>query len=375
MTLFRFLFAAVILLAVAYAPVSAQESTQQPEAPAATEAPQEALPAVPVTPYVPPMALPPAVRLTGLRPVYQQFNRCSAAALTIQLSYFGWQGSYEDTIRGLNPNPEDVAVRLDEMAMFARAQGLSAVFRNGGTLDLLKALVAGGFPVLIENVYYDGPGAFKDWMAHNRVVMGYDDATQEIFTFDSLLGNGPNNTGRPIPYADVDDRWRPFNRDFLVLYRPEEESKVAEIMAGYWNEDYAHETALIQSQQELDAGGTESDSFTLFNMGASLVDLERYDEAAGFFDQARGVGLPWRMLWYQYGPFEAYYHVGRYDDVIGLAREVIATTPGVEETYYYAGLAYEAEGDVQRAKSNYEVAVWRNGSFAIARDALSRVSG
>jgi tetratricopeptide (TPR) repeat protein len=212
-------------------------------------------------------------------------------------------------------------------------------------------------------------------MAHNRIVMGYDDAKGEIYTYDSLLGNGPDNTGRPIPYADVDDRWRPFNRDFLVLYRPEEESKVEQIMAGYWDEDYAHETALIQSQQEIDAGGAESDSFTLFNMGSSLVDLGRYDEAASYFDQARGVGLPWRMMWYQYGAFEAYYHTGRYADVIALAREVIGTTPGVEEMYYYAGLAYEAEGDLQRAKSNYEVALWRNGSYAVARDALTRVSG
>ncbi len=31
--------------------------------------------------------LPASTRLTGLRAVYQQFNRCSAAALTIQLSY------------------------------------------------------------------------------------------------------------------------------------------------------------------------------------------------------------------------------------------------------------------------------------------------
>jgi tetratricopeptide (TPR) repeat protein len=276
-------------------------------------------------------------------------------------------------IRALNPNAEDVAVRLDEMAAFAEQQGLSAVYRNGGTLDLLRALVAGGFPVLIENVYYDGPNAFGDWMSHNRVVMGYDDAVQELYVFDSLLGNGPDNTGRPIPYADIDSRWRPFNRDFLVLYRPEDAAQAQEIMSGYWDPAYANEIVLQQSQQELDNGS--SDSFTLFNLGSALVELERYAEAADFFDQARGIGLPFRMMWYQYGPFEAYYHQGRYDDVLTLAREVIATTPGVEESYYYAGLAYEAEGDLQRAKSNYEVASWRNPDFTLAKQALARVGG
>jgi tetratricopeptide (TPR) repeat protein len=358
MKILRLWIAAALLLVVG--------SVYAQEAPAAT-ATAEVVPFAPLTP------LPPEARLSGIKPVYQLFNRCSAAALTMQLSYFGWAGSYADTIRALNPNEEDVAVRLDEMADFAKAQGLSAVFGNGGTLDLLKALVAGGFPVLIENVYYDGPGAFKDWMAHNRIVMGYDDAKGEIYTFDSLLGNGPENTGRPIPYVDVDERWRPFNRDFLVLYRPDEAAQVQQIMGGYWDAAYGNEISLQQSQAELDNG--KADSFTMFNLGSSLAELGRYPEAADAFDKARQIGLPWRMLWYQYGPFDAYYQVGRYDDMLALAREVISTTPGVEEMYYYAGLAYEAQGDVERAKSNFQVALWRNADFTAARTELARIGG
>ncbi|MEP7292909.1 MAG: C39 family peptidase [Chloroflexota bacterium] len=363
MKFFRLFAAAALLLAAGS--VYAQEATPfvEPPAEATTE----------IVPYAPPTPLPAEARLTGLRPVYQQFNRCSAAALTIQLSYFGWQGTYDDTIRALNPDAEDVAVRLDEMAAFAEQQGLKAVYRIGGTLDLLKALVAGGFPVLMENVYYDGPGAFQDWMAHNRIVMGYDDAKQEIYTFDSLLGNGENNSGRPMAYADVDDRWRPFNRDFLVLYRPEEEAAVQQIMANYWDETYAAQVALQFSQQELDAG--TSDSFTLFNMGSSLVELDRFPEAADAFDRARQIGLPWRMMWYQYAPYDAYYEVGRYEDMLTIAREVIATTPGVEESFYYAGLAYQGEGDIERARSNYQVALIRNNSFALAQSALASIGG
>jgi tetratricopeptide (TPR) repeat protein len=333
----------------------------------------EATPLAEVAAYVPPASLPSSARLTGITPVYQDFNRCSAAALTMQLSYFGWKGTYTDTIHALNPNSDDVAVRLDEMAAFAEQQGLKAVFRNGGTLDLLRALVAGGFPVLIENVYYDGPGAFKDWMAHNRVIMGYDDDKKELYSYDSLLGDGPNNTGRPIPYAEIDERWRPFNRDFLVLYRPEEEAKVQQILGNYWDDAYGNEISLQLSQAEIDSG--KSDSFTLFNMGSSLVDLGQYTQAANDFDQARKIGLPWRMMWYQYSPFEAYLKVGRNDDVITLAHDVIATTPGVEETYYYAGLAYQAEGDLTRAKNNFEVAVWRNSDFTAAKTALTSVGG
>lgn len=319
------------------------------------------------------VSLPPATRLEGLTLIHQDINRCSAAALSIQLSYYEDGIAYTEAIAALNPHNEDVSVRLDEMAAFARSRGLGAIDRVGGTPELLKTLVANGFPVLIENSYYDGADYQRDWMSHNRIVMGYDDATQQFYTFDPLLGAGEDRLGRAIPYADIDERWRPFNRDYLVLYRPEEEATMRAILGDSWDALTNAEIALAQSQAELDAGGY--DSFTLFNLGSSYALLGRYADAATAFDQARTNGLPWRMFWYQYGALEAYYHSGRYDDVLTLARDVIAATPGVEEVYYYAGLAYEAQGDMIRAQGNYEVAAWRNPTFSAAVTGLSRLRG
>lgn len=316
--------------------------------------------------------IPAAARLDGLTLVWQDINRCSAAALSIQISYFG-PYVYDAAVRYLNPHADDVATRLDEMIAFAEQYGLRGIERVGGTLDLLKLLVANGFPVLIENSYFDGAGGFRDWMGHNRVVMGYDDAQQVLYTFDPLLGAGENQVGRTIPYADIDERWRPFNRDYLVLYRPEDEERLMALMGDQWDARLNAEWALSLSQAELDSG--TYDSFTLFNMGSALVALERYAEAADYFDQARTNGLPWRMFWYQYGAFEAYYHTQRYEDMIALAQEVIAATAGVEEVYYYIGLAAEALGDFSRAANNYEVAIWRNENFARAAEALARVGG
>jgi tetratricopeptide (TPR) repeat protein len=355
----------LIVIVLGAAQVSAQAVSTEEPAPVST--PVAAVESAAIS------APPASMRLTGLRPVYQQVNRCSAAALTIQLSYFGWEGTYDDVIRGLNPHAEDVAVRLEEMIRFAESHNLRAVERIGGTNDILRALVAAGFPVLIENSYYDGPGGFQDWMGHNRVVMGYDDALQVFYTFDSLLGNGEDGQGRPIPYADMDVRWKAFNRDYLVLYRPEEEERLQAVLSDHWDATFNAEAALQLSMAELET--ENADSFTLFNIGSSLVELERYEEAADYYDQARALGLPWRMLWYQYGPFEAYYQTGRYDDVLQLAREVIGGIPGVEEVYYYAGLAYEAQGDLLRAKSNYQVAIMRNSYFAEASAALARLNG
>lgn len=322
----------------------------------------------------PAISVPPSQRLAGLQMFYQDFNRCSAAALTILLSYYddNWTGSYTATINGLNPHSEDVSVRLDEMVTYVETFGLQGVERTGGTIDLLKILVANGFPVLVENIYYEGSDPMRDWMSHNRVVMGYDDAQGVLLTFDSLLGAGENQQGRAIPYADFDERWRPFNRDYLVIYKPGAEVLLSALMGDQWDETLNAEWTLHQAEGERD---TYRDSFAPFNMGEALVRLGRYEEAAAAFDEARAIGLPWRAFWYQFGAFEAYLQVGRYDDVIKLARDVIAATPGVEETYYYIARAYRAQGDVQRAEANLEVAIMRNKNFTAAIDLLAELRG
>ncbi len=315
--------------------------------------------------------LPEMVRIQGLRPVYQQVNRCSAAALTIQLSHFEWEGNYDQVIAGLNPHADDVAVRLDEMVSYVQSQGLEAIERVGGTLDLLRHLVAADFPVLIENSYFDGAGGLNDWMSHNRIVMGYDDNLREIYTFDPLLGNGPDNTGRPIPYDDIDNRWRPFNRDYLVIYEAEREAELQAILGEFWDPVAAHEFALTQSQAEIDNG--TADGYTYFNLGSSLLATANYVDAATAFDQALSRELPWRMLWYQYGPFEAYLALGRNEDVLRLANSVIVTTPGVEEAYFFVGAAYEQMGELRGALSHYQQSLTRNRNFAAAANGVARI--
>ncbi len=71
--------------------------------------------------------------------------------------------------------------------------------------------------------------------------------------------------------------------------------------------------------------------FAWFNLGTSLAMLQDYPGAAAAYDQAfaQYANLsteerPWRMLWYQDGPYQAYYHAGRYQDVIDLANTTLA---------------------------------------------------
>jgi tetratricopeptide (TPR) repeat protein len=128
-----------------------------------------------------------------------------------------------------------------------------------------------------------------------------------------------------------------------------------------------------------EAVANPNDPFAWFNMGTNFVGLDMFAEAAVAYDQARNVGegLPWRMMWYQFGPFEAYMATGRYQDVIDLAQANLNDGGGqyVEETYYYAGLARAGLGETDRAVLNLDGAISFNPNFTPAREAKARIQG
>jgi tetratricopeptide (TPR) repeat protein len=114
------------------------------------------------------------------------------------------------------------------------------------------------------------------------------------------------------------------------------------------------------------------DPFAWFNLGTSLVAAKEFEQAARAYDQARTIGLPWRMLWYQFGPFEAYYHAGRYEELISLARATLDVTIHVEEVHYWLGMSLLETGDVEGARKAFRRALKQRPDYAEAAEALAR---
>jgi tetratricopeptide (TPR) repeat protein len=81
------------------------------------------------------------------------------------------------------------------------------------------------------------------------------------------------------------------------------------------------------------------------------------------------------MLWYQFGPYEAYYHVGRYDDVLTLADDTLAKNEQSEEALYYKGLVYLGRGQEDQAKRHFKAALGRNPHYEAAGQALDALEG
>ncbi len=302
--------------------------------------------------------LPQTVLLEGFRHEWQKWNNCGPATLAMALSYYGRPETQMEAAAFLKPNYDDKNVSPTEMAAYVRSLGLEAVVRHGGDVERLKRLLNGGFPVVVENWFIPEPG---DEMGHYRLLIGYDDLAGHFITQDSY--NGPNVT---ISYQALEEVWRVFNWVYLVVYRPEQAEDLRAIMGADLDDVTMYQRALERAQAALD-----DDAFAWFNVGTNQTGLGHYDEAAAAYDRARVLGLPWRMLWYQFGPFEAYYAAGRYQDVLDLARANLGTSKDLEESYYYRGLALEALGRIEEARQAYQTALHYNPNFRRAAEALA----
>jgi tetratricopeptide (TPR) repeat protein len=80
------------------------------------------------------------------------------------------------------------------------------------------------------------------------------------------------------------------------------------------------------------------------------------------------------MLWYQFGPFRAYYETGRHDEVIALADATLRTAKHIEELFYWRGRAQQARGDLPAARASWERALELNPNYADARAALAALA-
>ncbi|RMG99689.1 MAG: hypothetical protein D6706_05155 [Chloroflexi bacterium] len=324
--------------------------------------------------------LPAAARLDGFRHQFQTWNNCGPATMAMTLSYFGLNLDQKETAAFLKPNPEDRNVSPHEMAAYVNSQTpYAATFRVNGTKEIVKRFIANGIPVILE-IGIEPPGEYRwlGWYGHYLLVVAYDDAQQQFWVYDSWFGTSDvpmenaTTEGRVLTYADVDTFWPHFNRNYIAVYRPEQADLVAEIIGENMDDDIMWQNALVRVQAETAA--SPNNAFNWFNLGTIYNALGRYEEAATAFDQARAIGLPWRMLWYQFGPYEAYYQVGRYEDVILLADVTLKDRPYFEESFYYKGLALAALGDMEAARDNLQKAAEFNPNFTPAVVALETIA-
>jgi tetratricopeptide (TPR) repeat protein len=115
------------------------------------------------------------------------------------------------------------------------------------------------------------------------------------------------------------------------------------------------------------------DAFAWFNLGTDLVAVGQFERAAAAYDRARTIGLPWRMLWYQFGPFAAYHATGRNAELLALARATLEVTEYVEELHYWLGIGLLASGDEEGAAQAFRRALELQPAYTEAAAALAEI--
>ncbi len=328
-----------------------------------------------------PAPIPATARLEGIYHQFQTWNNCGPATLAMTLSYFGDHRTQSQTAAILKPDPEDRNVNPWEMAAYVNEETeLQALFRVNGTRHTVQRLLANGIPVIVE-IGIDPPGEYRwlGWYGHYLLLVAYDEAQEQFWVYDSWFGTSEepltnaHPDGRILSYVDFDTYWLHFNHNYIALYQPEQAALVADIIGAEMDDELMWQNALARVQAE--TAVDPENAFNWFNLGTIYNALGQYENAATAFDQARAIGLPWRMLWYQFGPYEAYYENGRYQDIILLADTTLKDRPYFEESYYYKGLALAALGDTAAARQNLEKAASFNPNFSPAAKALTELGG
>ncbi len=290
-------------------------------------------------------------------------NNCGPATLSMALHMYGWEGTQADIAAFIKPVTGDRNVNPEELRYYVRTQAgwLNLEYRVGGNIETLKRLIAANYPVIVESVTSldpnDALGPTDDlWAAHYLLLTGYDDSAQSFTIQDSYHG-----ADLKITYSQLEEEWKPFNNLYLVMYFPEFEEEMKALLASNWDPNLNRKNTLAASQA--DSAKNPTDAFAWFNVGSNLVYFDRYEEAALAYDKAREIGVPLRMFRYQFGPFLAYFHSGRNDDLLVLTDYARGVTEMSEETWLWYGYGLYRKGDNAGALKAWQKADSINPQF------------
>ncbi len=339
------------------------QPTQLAQATLATQPTAEPTPAPTATPEKQLFApAGPSAYLTGIRHERQTWNNCGPATISMLLSRFGRTETQREAAKFLKPDKEDKNVSPDELVAYAQSLGFEAQAVVGGDINMLRTLVANGIPVIVETWFIPEP---NDEMGHYQLLMGYDETS--FVLYDSYQGPDLKEE-----IAKFEPLWKVFNNMAVVVWRPEQRPFVKGILGELSDPTRMHEVALAKAQAAIEANA--QDKFAWFNAGGSLHALGRNTEAVQAFDTAFALQLPWRMMWYQFGPFGAYFAEGRHERVIDLANATLRRVKNLEESYYWRGKSQAALGNTAAARADLQQALVFNPNFAPAQAALNELA-
>lgn len=299
--------------------------------------------------------------------VFQSFNNCGPASLSMALRFYGINETQQVLGQSLRPyqiasgDNDDKSVTLEELAEKSKEYGFVPYHRPNGNIEKIKLFIT-----------YDMPIIARTWtkvnedIGHYRVIKGYDETTGEIIQDDSL-----QNKNLRFSYADFNAIWNKFNYEYLVLV-PQDRIEIAEaILDEDADEKAAWQNAVENAENELriDPNNVQH----RFNLSVALYNTGEYERSTREFEQVENL-LPFRTLWYQIEPIQAYFELGNYDRVFQITDRVLNNyNRAFSELYLIRGEIYKRQGNLEAARQEFEKAVFYNQNLKSAREALNSI--
>lgn len=296
--------------------------------------------------------------------VFQTFNNCGPAALSMALSYYEVFKSQQELGQDLRPyqNPvgfnDDKSVTLDELAQKASEYNLVPFHRPNGTIELIKQFIAYDIPVITRTLLKE-----NNDIGHYRVVKGYDDTTGEFIQDDSMQGHNLRYS-----YSQFRRLWQMFNYEYLALV-PVDKEQIARIILGEDTDvKTAWKKAAGNSQKELEAN--PDNIYARFNLSVALYHTGDWHTAVVEFEKVE-TRLPFRTLWYQIEPIQAYFELGDYKRVFLLTDKIFNNqNRAFSELYIIRGEIFKKQGNFKEAKREFEKALFYNQNLKSAQQLL-----
>ncbi|HLB51820.1 hypothetical protein A3F07_04775 [candidate division WWE3 bacterium RIFCSPHIGHO2_12_FULL_38_15] len=300
--------------------------------------------------------------------IFQTFNNCGPASLSMALSYFGIKASQKVIGDGLRPyqNPQgdndDKSVTLNEMREKAKEYGLIPFHRPNGNINLIKYFIAYDIPIIAFT--WTKP---DEDIGHYRVVKGYDDNSNELIQDDSLQGKNLK-----FKYDDFNVLWHKFNYEYLVLV-PKDKVAIAEAILGEnKDESKAWKNAIDILTKFLEKN--PGDVPARFSLSISYFYIGDYKKSIEQFEMVQSK-LSKRALWYQIEPIQAYFELGDYNKVFEISDNILNKgNRAFSELYMLRGKIYLIKGELKNAKAEFEKAVFYNKNMEEAQEALRKSS-
>ena len=315
-----------------------------------------------------PKPLPETKKLTNDYHIFQSFNNCGPASLSMMLSYFGIEKNQEELGEALRPYQnedginDDKSVTMDEIAGKAAEFDLIAYHRPNGDSELIKQFIANDIPVLIRAWMSE-----EEDIGHYRIVKGYDTRTKTTIQDDPIKG-------KDLIYTDetFTTLWEKFNFEYVVLV-PKEKKQLAEDIIGEDKDQHvAWQNAVLLSQKKLEKN--PDDIYSRFNLSVAYYNLGEYHKTVTEYEKIAGQ-LPFRTLWYQIEPLLAYYELGHDEKVLELTDHILSNeNAAFAELYLLRGKIYEKQKNLELAKQAFAYAILYNKHLKEAQKSYNKIA-